>query len=136
MSLLRTAIRYGAYPVLLAGGLVVLWALRSNGAAITWAPYVAVAVFGPLVRDVEHTFRTNKLACTANSSHVALHMSYTLGCRNLFTVGCGSYQGKIGYGYDRRLSHYVEQQIYPPHYVSSFNGWAGLFDWKVTRLDW
>jgi len=54
MTLLRGAIRYGAYPVLLASGLVVLWALLSNGAAITWAPYVAVAVIGPLVLAAEY----------------------------------------------------------------------------------
>jgi ornithine lipid hydroxylase len=54
MNLLRSAIRYGAYPVLLAGGLLVLWVLLSKGAAITWAPYVAVAAIGPLVLAAEY----------------------------------------------------------------------------------
>jgi sterol desaturase/sphingolipid hydroxylase (fatty acid hydroxylase superfamily) len=43
------AVRFGAYPVLLGGALFLLWVLLSAGASLSWAPYAAVAVAGPLV---------------------------------------------------------------------------------------
>jgi ornithine lipid hydroxylase len=54
MNALRAPIRYGAYPGLLAGGLLILWLLLSNGAAFAWAPYAAVAVIGPLILACEY----------------------------------------------------------------------------------
>lgn len=54
MTRLRTAIRYGAYPALLAGGLLILWLLLSIGAELVWAPYVAIAIIGPLILACEY----------------------------------------------------------------------------------
>ncbi len=49
MKPVRTLLRYGCYPVLMAGGLAILWALLRFGAPLTWAPYLAVVITGPLV---------------------------------------------------------------------------------------
>lgn len=49
MKALTGLIRVVAYPLLLGGGLVVLWALLQAGAALAWAPYAAVALIGPLI---------------------------------------------------------------------------------------
>jgi len=43
------AVRFGAYPVLLGGALFLLWALLRAHASLSWAPYAAVAIAGPLV---------------------------------------------------------------------------------------
>lgn len=41
--------RVSVYPALMIGALAALWALLHAGAALTWAPYAAVALVGPLV---------------------------------------------------------------------------------------
>jgi sterol desaturase/sphingolipid hydroxylase (fatty acid hydroxylase superfamily) len=45
----QSAIRWVVYPVLLGGALALLWALLVFGASLAWAPYIAVAIAGPLV---------------------------------------------------------------------------------------
>ena len=45
----ESAIRWVVYPVLLGGALALLWALLVFGASLAWAPYIAVAIAGPLV---------------------------------------------------------------------------------------
>jgi sterol desaturase/sphingolipid hydroxylase (fatty acid hydroxylase superfamily) len=42
-------LRVGIYPALMIGALVMLWALINAGAALVWAPYVAVVTIGALV---------------------------------------------------------------------------------------
>lgn len=49
MSVFRRVMRYALYPTLMLGALALLWALLAGGAGLTWAPYVVVAVIGPLV---------------------------------------------------------------------------------------
>jgi hypothetical protein len=46
---LQSAIRWLVYPVLLGGAMALLWALLALGASLVWAPYLAVAIVGPLV---------------------------------------------------------------------------------------
>ena len=51
--LLRNAVRWLAYPCVMAGALLSLAALRGAGASLAWAPYVAAAVAGIAVVIVE-----------------------------------------------------------------------------------
>ena len=46
---LQSTIRWLVYPVLLGGAMALLWALLALGASLAWAPYLAVAILGPLV---------------------------------------------------------------------------------------
>ena len=46
---LRSTIRWLVYPALLGGAMALLWALLALGASLAWAPYLAVAIVGPLV---------------------------------------------------------------------------------------
>lgn len=54
MSALHTTIRYGAYPGLLVGGLIVLALLLGAGSGLAWAPYATIAIIGPLVLACEY----------------------------------------------------------------------------------
>src|SRR5262245_25380686 len=47
--LLRDAIRWLAYPSVVAGALLLLAALRDAGASLAWAPYTAAAVAGSAI---------------------------------------------------------------------------------------
>src|SRR5438128_2100637 len=45
----RSAIRWLVYPGLLGGAMVLLWGLLDVGASLAWAPYIAIAIAGPMV---------------------------------------------------------------------------------------
>jgi ornithine lipid hydroxylase len=49
MTALRGFLRFAIYPAVMAGALAILWLLLENGAALAWAPYVAIAIAGPIV---------------------------------------------------------------------------------------
>jgi sterol desaturase/sphingolipid hydroxylase (fatty acid hydroxylase superfamily) len=46
---MRSVIRYGLYPALMAGALAGLWAMLLAGVPLTLAPYLTLLLFGPLV---------------------------------------------------------------------------------------
>ena len=56
----RQAIRWLVYPVLMGGSLLLLWGLLQAGLSLAFAPYVAIAITGPLVLIAERLvpFRT------------------------------------------------------------------------------
>src|SRR5215211_272882 len=45
----KHAVRWLIYPVLMAGAMALLWALLELGASLAWAPYIIIAIVGPLV---------------------------------------------------------------------------------------
>jgi sterol desaturase/sphingolipid hydroxylase (fatty acid hydroxylase superfamily) len=46
-------LRVAAYPLLVGGGLAVLWGVLEAGMTLVWAPFAAVAIVGPLVLALE-----------------------------------------------------------------------------------
>ena len=52
-SMVVEAVRFGAYPTLMGGGLLLLWALLHTGASLSWAPYAALAAVAPLIIATE-----------------------------------------------------------------------------------
>jgi len=56
MSMFGRVARYTLYPTLMLGALALLWALLASGAGVAWAPYVVVAMLGPLVVLAERFF--------------------------------------------------------------------------------
>jgi sterol desaturase/sphingolipid hydroxylase (fatty acid hydroxylase superfamily) len=54
MSAARNFLRVAVYPAVMVSGLAILWLLLNQGAGLAWAPYVAVAIAGPLVLIAEY----------------------------------------------------------------------------------
>jgi sterol desaturase/sphingolipid hydroxylase (fatty acid hydroxylase superfamily) len=53
VKLVTAVLRYASYPVLMIGALGILHEALRLGAPLTWAPYLAVAIAGPLVLVTE-----------------------------------------------------------------------------------
>jgi sterol desaturase/sphingolipid hydroxylase (fatty acid hydroxylase superfamily) len=45
----KRAARWLVYPILMAGAMTLLWVLLKLCASLVWAPYIAIAIVGPLV---------------------------------------------------------------------------------------
>jgi sterol desaturase/sphingolipid hydroxylase (fatty acid hydroxylase superfamily) len=104
---LRSVIRYFGYPGLLGGSLVILGVLLANGAALSWAPYAAVALVGPAILVAERIlpYRPNWNAGAADLADdvfflVAVQMAVPLALVWLTTFLVQGYLSRNGWTSD------------------------------------